>query len=186
MKVFGKIPPLSLLHICNPKIAKYVTEHLLQHGDDLDFVQYVLKATGASKELNPLLNSVVAGFGRRRRHGRFKRGQLNVHFDRLRFADTITENDDDLKVKDFVKNAKDKSKVTNPMSLCRYFQQRGGCRFGSRNCKFAHRCIICNMHGHGAITCQARGHSAASTTATAEESRRPPNPRFRRERATTT
>ena len=54
LKVFGKIPPLSLLYICNPEIGKYVTEHLLQHGNDLDFVQDVLTATGSSRELNPI------------------------------------------------------------------------------------------------------------------------------------
>ena len=99
LKVFGKISPLSLLYICNPEIGKYVTEHLLQHGDDLDFVQDVLTATGVSKELNPILNSVLAGFGRRKRYGRFKCGQLNLHFDRLRFAETATENDNDEKSK---------------------------------------------------------------------------------------
>ena len=95
IKDFSKIPPLSLLQIFNPEIAKYVTEHLLQHSNDLDFVQDVLKAAGASKELNPILSSVVAGFARRRRQGRFKYGQLNIHFDRLRFADTATEKDHD-------------------------------------------------------------------------------------------
>ena len=186
MKVFSKIPPLSLLHICNPEIAKYVTEHLLQHGNDLDFVQDVLKATGSSDELNPILNSVLAGFGRRRRQGRFKCGQLNIHFDCLRFAKTTTEKDHDYKPKDIVTQAEEKAKATGSMSTCRYFQQLGGCRFGSRDCKFAHRCIICNMFGHGAVTCQARRQRSASATSNAGVNRRPPNPRHRRERAATT
>ena len=42
IKVFEKIPPLSLLHICKPEFAKYLSDHLLQHSDDLDFVQDVL------------------------------------------------------------------------------------------------------------------------------------------------
>ena len=106
-----------------------------------DILQDVLKAAGASKELNPILNSVVAGFGRRRRQGRFKCGQLNIHFDRLRFAETATEKDHDYKAKDLAKQIEEKAKTNASMSVCRYFQQRGGCRFGSSNCKFAHRCI---------------------------------------------
>ena len=78
LKILGKIPPLSLLSLCNPEVGKYVAEHLLQHSDDLDFVQDVLKTTAGSKELNPILHSVLAGFGRRRRYGRFKNGQLNL------------------------------------------------------------------------------------------------------------
>ena len=145
IKDFSKIPPLSLLQIFNPEIAKYVTEHLLQHSNDLDFVQDVLKAAGASKELNPILSSVVAGFARRRRQGRFKYGQLNIHFDRLRFADTATEKDHDYKAKDLEKQIEEKAKTNVSMSVCRYFQQRGGCRFGSKNCKFARRCITVDI-----------------------------------------
>ena len=188
LKVLGKIPPLSLLSICNPVFGKYATEHLLQHSDDLDFVQDVLTATGASKELNPILHSVLAGFGRRRRCGRFKSGQLNIHFDRLRFADTTTENDSDQKVKDFAKKAKDGAKagkVPQAASVCRFFQQPGGCRVGSRNCKFAHRCIICDKYGHGATTCPIRMQSSTGPTASTGENQRPPNPRVRQSRANT-
>ena len=77
-----------------------MSNHLLQHSDDLDFVQDVLKASGGSRELNPILNLVLVGFGRRRRYGRFKCGQLNLQFDQLRFADTKTPKDDDRKAKD--------------------------------------------------------------------------------------
>ena len=96
LKVLGKIPPLSLLHLCNPEFGKYFSDHLLQRADDLDFVQDVLSATAKSKALNPILHSVAAGFGRRKIYKRFKYGQLNMHFDRLRFAETATlENNDD-------------------------------------------------------------------------------------------
>ena len=104
IKVFEKIPPVSLLHICKPEFAKYLSDHLLQHSDDLDFVQDVLTATGRSRELNPILNSVLAGFGRRRRCDRFKSGQLNLHFDQLRFASTKTVKDNDLMVTDLEKD----------------------------------------------------------------------------------
>ena len=166
-----------------------MSNHLHQHRDDLDFVQDFLKETGRSKELNPILNSVLAGFGRRRRHGRFKCGQLNMHFDQLRFADTKTQKDDDRKVKDLVEKTLHKtSSFSNSLSICRYFQQRQGCRFGSRDCRFAHKCSICNMPIHRAITCYTREQSirADPDPVGSEERRRPPNPRTRRERANNT
>ena len=100
LKVFGKIPPLSLLCLCNPEFGKYVSEHILQHADDLDFVQDILSATAVSTALNPILNSVIAGFGRRKSYRRFKYGQLNMHFDRLRYAESETKNDHDIKGKE--------------------------------------------------------------------------------------
>ena len=185
--VFGKILPLSLLYICNPEFGKYMTNHLLQHSDDLDFIQDVLKATGGSRELNPILNSVLVGFGRRRRYGRFKCGQLNLQFDRLRFADTKTPKDDDRKAKDVGEKATQRTAgSTNLLSICRYFQQSQGCRFGSRDGRFAHRCSICNATGHGAITCQTRVRSMRAEPVEPQERRRPPNPPTRRERASTT
>ena len=90
LKVFGKIPPLSLLYLCNSGFGKYLSEHLLQRADDLDFVQEVLSATARSKALNPVLNSLAAGFGRQKSYKRFKYGQLNMHFNRLRFAEIET------------------------------------------------------------------------------------------------
>ena len=39
--------------------------------------------------------------------------------------------------------------------ICRRFQ-RGRCKFGL-NCKFDHRCTICNKFGHGAHICRKRG-----------------------------
>ena len=187
IKVFEKIPHLSLLHICNPEFVKYLSNLLLQHSDDLDFVQDVLTATGKSRELNPILNSVLAGFGRRRRYGRFKCGELNLQFDQLRFANTKTEKDDDLMVKDLEKDPDKKtprkSNLSSSLSICRFFQQRGGCRYGSRTCRFTHRCTICNTPGHGAITCQIRLKELRNDQGEPEERRRPPNPRTRRERA---
>ena len=187
LNVFGKIPPLTLLNICNPEFGKYMSNHLLQHSDDLDFVQDVLKATGGSRELNPILNSVLAGFGRRRRYGKFKCGQLNLQFDQLRFANTKTPEDDDRKAKDIAENVTRRTaSSTNLVSVCRFFQQRQGCRFGSRDCRFAHRCAICNATGQGAITCQTRVQSTTVESVEPQERRRPPNPRTRRERATAT
>ena len=73
-----------------------MAKHLLQHGDNVDFVQDVLSAIGGNPELNPILNGVLAGFARRQRFGRFKCGQLRLDFDRLRYANKITPNDSNL------------------------------------------------------------------------------------------
>ena len=186
LKVFGKIPPLSLLHLCNPEFGKYFSEHLLQRADDLDFVQDVLSATAKSKALNPVLNSVAAGFGRRKNYKRFKYGQLNMHFDRLRFAETETPEDNDIKVRDAkVKVPKGKSRTSNDAFLptCRFYQQPGGCRYRTDMCQFAHKCAICNRSGHGAAACPIRTRTTRAEPANTEERSRPPNPRTRRERA---
>ena len=67
LKVLRQLTPLFLIRLCNPKFANFTKEHILQHGDDLDFVQDVIPVMGKSEQLNPILHSVLAGFGRRRR-----------------------------------------------------------------------------------------------------------------------
>ena len=42
----GKLPPLALISLWNKELGNLVKDHLLQHADDLDFVQEVLSATG--------------------------------------------------------------------------------------------------------------------------------------------
>ena len=180
VKRLGKFPPLSLISLCNKPLGEYIKEHLLQHGDALDFVQDILTATGGNLELNPILNGVLAGFTRRKKYGRFKCGQLNLDFDRLRFASTITPKDSDLCAKEVT------AKSNNERSLCRHFQKQFGCSFGT-SCRFSHRCAICNAAGHGAFLCRSRRSADAEGISTASGTRprreRPPNPRFRRSRA---
>ena len=184
MKIFGKIPPMSLLQICNPEFSKWMTEHLVQHANDLDFVQDILSAVGKTKELNPILNSVLAGFGRRKRHGRFKCSQYNLPFDQLRFATTATPEDSDLMVTELKSKTSQRSN-SGPI-VCSYFQKREGCRFSSTVCRFTHRCVICNKQNHGAYTCTSRNRQAEPVVnRSTREPARPPHPRFRRERANT-
>ena len=186
LKVLGKIPPLSLITLCNKECGAYMKEHLLQHNDDLDFVQDVLSSTGGHQELNQTLNGVLAGFSRRKQYGRFKCGQLNLDFDRLRFASTITPKDSDLYASEVVKKTKLKSKQSNFLSVCRYFQRPEGCHFGA-NCSFLHQCVICNKPAHGATDCPTRkteSRGPNDTKARDTKARdRPPHPRFRRDRA---
>ena len=191
LKVLGKLPPLALISLCNKELGNYVKEHLLQHGADLDFVQDVLSATGGNLELNPILNSVLAGFSRRKTYGRFKCGQLNLDFDRLRYANTITPKDSDLHAKEVTQN-KQSDAVSSPgKGVCKFFQQTAGCRFGI-TCKFVHRCVICDSTDHGAVVCPRRSVDYLQATQESRpegtgyyrsRSERPPNPRVRRARA---
>ena len=168
-----------------------MAEHLLQHGDDLDFVQDVLSATGGNPELNPILNAVLAGFARRKRSGRFKCGQLNLDFDRLRYANTSTPKDSDLAAKEVIQNSTGNNKVSDGSRSCNFFQRPAGCLFGA-NCKFQHQCVICGSQSHGAIACKTKKKSSSNVKRTGEwkqaernqrEQERPPHPRSRRERA---
>ena len=177
LKTLGKLPPLSLISLCNKELGIFVRDHLLQHGDDLDFVRDVLSATGGNMELNPMLNGALPGFSRRKTHGRFKCGQLNLDFDRLRFTNTITPKDSDLQAKEVTQN---QTSSSAGKGLCKFFQKPMGCRFGL-TCKFAHRFAICNNADHGAITCPES--FPEGTLGNRSRSDRPPNPRFRRARA---
>ena len=129
IKSFGKAPPLAVLKLCHGTKNYDFTDHLLQHADDLDFVQDTLSATCCFLQVNPTLNGVLAGFNRRRRFGRFKWGQQTLEFDRLRFGQTASDKDSDLfatEVMDRKTNKKDKKggekEVDNSAgAICRFY-----------------------------------------------------------------
>ena len=95
LKTLSQAPPLALLQLCYKEKDFNLPEHLLQHADDLDFVQDAITAIGNSSQLNPVMNGILAGFNRRRRFNRFKYGNRTLEFDRLRFANTASELDGD-------------------------------------------------------------------------------------------
>ena len=138
-------------------------------------------------ELNPILNSVLAGFYRRKTYGRFKYGQLNLHFDRMRYANTITPKDSDLHAKEVTQTLKSNTAISSGKGVCKVFQQAVGCRF-RLTCNFSYRCVICNIADHGAVACPKRsiGNLQESRpegtwdNRSCSRSDRPPNPRFRR------
>ena len=190
IKKFGKLAPLTLLKICYGHRSFDFAERLLQHAEDLDFVQDTLTATGVSPSINPIFNGVLAGFNRRRRHGRFKFGHYNLELDRLRYAFTATPRDSDLAAADVTKDNPKQSQSTSKKQYsardpCWFFQRTAGCR---RNpCPFTHKCMICNRPGHGAVDCQSRRNREDRRPETRETENsahdRPPNPRSRRARA---
>ena len=122
-------------------------ENLLQHSEDLDYVQDVLNIVGSHSELTPTLHAVLAGFNRRRTSGRFKQGHPSIVMDRLRFSHLASSNDD------YGDSRPRRKKRTRFVSkACFYFQKREGCN-NPKTCKFKHKCNICWSQSHGATFC---------------------------------
>ena len=142
------VPPLTILKLCNKEVGDFVTENLLQHSNDLDYVQDVLDLLGHSA-LTPTLQTVLAGFSRRKNHGRFKYGQMSIAMERIRYARLASPNDTDDRN---VMKRKEQSKSGKFKGLCHHFQRRWGCREAD-GCKFEHSCIICGNKSHGAFDC---------------------------------
>ena len=172
-----------MLQLCYNSRGIDFADHMLQHADDLDFVQDILTATGNSSSLNPILNGVLAGFNRRRRYRRFKYDHQNLEMDRLRFAGTKSVKDGDLQAVDITelkKEGQTETRSSNKANIfnypCRFYNRANGCR--NSNCRYVHKCAICNSPSHGAISCRSR---RANDGAAADG--RPPDPRTRRDRA---
>ena len=112
--------------------------------------------------LNPILNSVHAGFCRRREVGRFKDRGLSLEVDILRFQNTKSEFDDDLKVKEITGYSKRRggnAAFTMPrtsQNYCKFYQKQNGCLRSARRCNFIHKCIVCGDSTHGAYNCSDR------------------------------
>ena len=189
VQTFSQVPPLTLLQLCYGHAEFDFPSHLLQHADDLDFVQDTATAVASSAKLNPVLNAVLASFNRRRRWQRFKFGHYNMELDRLRFADTASAKDGD----DFVVATKDKKEQQTAQSKkstrtqestpwCHFFQRLRGCR--RRSCQYVHKCVICSNASHGAARCRSRWQAVNEQREEEVKSQeRPPNPRQRRARA---
>ena len=189
LKALGKAPPLAVLKLCYGSNDYDFADYVLQHADDLDFIQDTLSATCSSLQLNPILNGVLAGFNRRRRYGRFKWGHRTLEFDRLRFAQTASEKDSDLFATELVesktnKNSGRKNGGNSWGAICKFYQKAAGCF--RQSCIYAHRCIICNKRKHGAVNCMTLRRASERGERSREERKseeRPPNPRKRRARA---
>ena len=189
LKILSEAPPLAVLMLINKKFGNWVSNNLLQQGNDLDFVQNVVTAIGNYAEINPTMHSVLQGFNRRRHGGRFKEGSQDIEMDRLRFSHKASEEDSDVKQEKASKTAK----IGGGSSpICHFFQRQQGCRMTTR-CRFQHKCMICGARSHGAFKCYSR-EANLQTSRNRRDSRRarqesrnnsvPPDPRRRRSRAT--
>ena len=148
LNLLGQAPPVAVLQLCYGTKGCNLPDLLLQHADDLDFVQDVLSASGNALELNPMLNGVVAGFNRRRRYSQFKQGHHTLELDRLRFEHTKRAWDSDLHATEMktahgsLKTKKRTQKEENSWNTtCSFFQRLNGCR--AKDCRYAHKCAIC-------------------------------------------
>jgi hypothetical protein len=151
------VPPLAILKLCNKEVGDFVMDNLLQHSDDLDFVQDVLDLLGVHSALTPTLHAVLAGFSRRKAHGRFKYGQMSIAMDRSRYEGLTSPNDMDNR--NVIKRKKrcERGKIRD---LCHHFQRRSGCRDVKR-CQFEHSCTISGNKSHGAYDCNDRRQGSA-------------------------
>ena len=156
LKKLEAVPPLAILNLCNKEVAELVKESLLQHSDDLDFVQDVLDLVGSNSALTPTLHAVLAAFNRRKNHARFKHGEISIAMDRMRFSHLASSSDKNDGEK---RNYRNKSRV--PKVMCNHFQSRKGCRKKDA-CLFEHKCIICGSKSHGAYSCKDRSQGSAS------------------------
>ena len=144
------LPPLAILKLCNKEVGDLVKENLLQHSDDLDFVQDVLDLVGSHSALTPTLHAVLAGFTRRKNYGRFKHGKISIAMDRIKFSHLASSSDNN---DGMSRNHVNKSRENK--GLCHHFQRRTGCREVDV-CLFVHKCIICGSKSHGAHACKDR------------------------------
>lgn len=185
VKAIGKMSPLGILRLTDKKRWEAISEKLLQHGDDLDYVQTLLNVLGDRTDINPAMNAVVDAFNRRRFTGRFKMANQSVELDTLLNESTKGVKDGDEAIQQKTKRQEATQRSTS--RPCFLFQT-SNCTF--RTCKYRHACMICQSPGHGSATCPTANAqrstpvgSAAASVVNPPPQQRPPHNRFRRDRA---
>ena len=175
--------PLGILRLVDKSRFKEIYEMLLQHGDDLDYVQSLINLIGERSDVNPPMNAVSDAFNRRRFTRRFKQEGQSVELDALLNDNTKGDKDDDT----FVQRKTKKQSSTGGVQTCFLFQS-ASCHY--QQCRYRHVCMKCQSTNHGSLACTAVTPSSnqqtrAQTTnpSTSSNSTRPPNARFRRDRA---
>ena len=174
VKMLSQAPMLEVMELISKEKKEQVTEKLLQHADDLDYLQNLVTSLGREPGLNPSMNAVEEAYARRRFTGRFKTTGQSVRLDILLHNSTRGIADDDESAA-----AKGKHRKTS-LRLCYKFQ-KDECRWPS--CTFQHQCRICLSKEHGADSCTSRNNSSGARSRQLPETTRPPHPRFRRDRA---
>ena len=80
-KALGQASPLDVIQFVNKPLFEKISAGLLQHADDLDYVQELVTSLGVKTELNPSMNALVDIFMRKRFTGRFKREGQSVELE---------------------------------------------------------------------------------------------------------
>ena len=178
-KALSKAPLFQVLEIANKSKLSEVLKGFSQHTEDLDYLQSLINSIGKHSALNPSLNAVCDAFIRRRFRGCFKTLAQGVELDTLLNQATKSSNDDDA-----LWTKVDSNQTYQSNRKCWLFQQ-GRCSFP--NCRFRHKCAVCNAVSHGRDNCPRRSTTQQSSeqTNSAAAISRPPNPRYRRDRAVT-
>ena len=89
---------MDVINYVNKEKGEKITKVLLQHADDLDYLQDLLNSISKKGSLNPSLNAVVQAFSRRRFKGLFKSEGQSVVLDTLLYQGTKSEKDDEAPV----------------------------------------------------------------------------------------
>ena len=172
MKALAKAPVLKIIEHVNLEKYQELKEHLLQQGDDLDFLQNVVKLATEEPALNPIMNAIGDAFSRRRFSGRFKTPGRSLELDLLLYQSTRgTLDDDDTAPISIGTSTQGNNAGFSTQRPCFAFQH-GTCN--RQQCIFQHVCLVCRSDTHGSDRCNKR-RSDANT--------KPPHPRFRRDRA---
>ena len=144
MKLLSQAPMLEVMEaICKEK-KDMITEKLLQHADDLDYLQNLVSSLGRETSLNPSMNAVAEAFARRRFKDRFKTMGQSVRLDTMLYKSTKGKADEDETAV-----AGGKNRIPSNR-LCWKFQKN---ECGWSNCAFLHKCRICSSTDHGANYC---------------------------------
>ena len=188
-KALARAPVVEVLKFLAKDKASEIVGGLLQNADDLDYLQNLITSIGKQPSINPTMNAVVDAFARRRIAGRFKTAGQSVALDTLLQQSTKTVDDDDATVAASSKQTRQNS-GRKPNNLC-YLFQRNECTF--QPCLYRHRCSICFAVTHGSMSCnryrrqqnpEVRSRERGTNSQRQSIPSRPPNPRFRRDRAT--
>ena len=147
-------------------------ESLLQHADDLDYLQTLITSLGKRCEINPSMNAVVDALKRRRFKGRLKSQGESVELDTLLHKGTKGDADEDAELQ----RKPAKGQMFPNIRIC-YAFQKDACTYPS--CRYRHVCTVCDSESHGAISCTRK----RTTKGEASKKTKPPHPRYRRDRA---
>ena len=77
-KAMCRAPILEVIGFLDKSKKEKVVESLLQHADDLDYLQQLVTSLGKRPELNPSLNAVIEASNRGRFYGRYKKDRQSV------------------------------------------------------------------------------------------------------------
>ena len=93
--MLGKLSPLGVVGLVDKWRFDKLSERLLQHAEDLDYVQSFLTLVAGRPDINQPMIAACDAFNRRRLTFRFKQGNQNVESDALLNETTKTSRDDD-------------------------------------------------------------------------------------------